>query len=1055
MRKEKADIFEQTARFFRRPPLPTSAALGAFILTSSSLAALMIGTDSAYACAVNQSGSAPSVGNASSIDCMVIESGASISGNVSNTTGGIITPSGTNAVSATGIRIAGGTVAGSIINHGSITAANGDGILVEFGGLVSGGISNAGTITATLGTSTVPAGYGILVTGIANFAGGISNSGTISSAVTGISVGLMTSFSGGISNSGTITGTNAYGIFAYNLATYTGGINNSGLIENVNSGGLSVNLVTSFSGGISNSGTISGSNNGIIVTNTTNFSDGITNSGTISGSNNGIIVTGTTNFSGGITNSGQISVGGSGISVATVGTFLGGISNSGTISSGFTNGINVSGVSSFAGGISNSGMIATTQNGIYVGSVSTFSGNISNSGTISAASGIVIDSGVTFAPNAAIVNSGTITGTISAIDASAATSPVIIDQIGGSISGAIKLSAFADTLNVSGGTIVGNIVGQGASNTLNFAMGSGTFTYGNAYGFSGIDQVNVNSGTVILDGANSATNVAVNSGILEVGDASNTAASLTATNGVNVYGTLAGHGTVIGNAAVESGGTLAVANALPAFATDPNGPFTIAGNLMSQGTVSVAAASGQAGNVLRVGGNYTGSNATLILNTVLNQGGAATLTDQLSIAGNASGNTAMLVHGTGSGAPTIGDGIEVVSVMGTSAANSFRLANPLQSGAYQYLLYQGGATSANSNWYLRSTFEAPQNGTLSAAPNPSSGAGTSAIAYRPGAVGYSMTPSLNANYGFTVLGTLYERVGDIASVETNPQNAGAAANKDGFWGRIGGEDLDANSSNGFAAQQNTFFAQFGKDWTLMRAPDGGSTHTGVTVTLGSSSASFDDNLRSLNPTLTTATGSLETQAQSIGGYWTRYLADGTYFDGVGQLTHYRNTYGDIYGDGAAQNGFSMGASAEVGKPFALGSTRIEIEPQAQLLCQYLHLNGFDDGVSPISSTASNGLRGRVGLRLFRKNLSNESGTASATPYLTVDVLHDFFSQGQTAVGSTPLESGLSKTWYEVGAGVTESVSKSSELYFTVKYARNIGDEYQRSVYGQVAYRYSW
>jgi autotransporter family porin len=59
------------------------------------------------------------------------------------------------------------------------------------------------------------------------------------------------------------------------------------------------------------------------------------------------------------------------------------------------------------------------------------------------------------------------------------------------------------------------------------------------------------------------------------------------------------------------------------------------------------------------------------------------------------------------------------------------------------------------------------------------------------------------------------------------------------------------------------------------------------------------------------------------------------------------------------------------------------------------------------------------------------------------------------VGGTPFESDLSKTWYEVGVGVTSSAGKSSELYFNVKYARNVGGQYQRSVFGQAGYRYSW
>ena len=69
-------------------------------------------------------------------------------------------------------------------------------------------------------------------------------------------------------------------------------------------------------------------------------------------------------------------------------------------------------------------------------------------------------------------------------------------------------------LNISGGTINGNIAGQGSSNTINFDIGSGTFTYGSAYGFGGINQVNINSGTVALDGANNARPIDVIGGML-------------------------------------------------------------------------------------------------------------------------------------------------------------------------------------------------------------------------------------------------------------------------------------------------------------------------------------------------------------------------------------------------------------------------------------------------------------------------------------------------------------------------------------------------------------
>jgi outer membrane autotransporter protein len=157
--------------------------------------------------------------------------------------------------------------------------------------------------------------------------------------------------------------------------------------------------------------------------------------------------------------------------------------------------------------------------------------------------------------------------------------------------------------------------------------------------------------------------------------------------------------------------------------------------------------------------------------------------------------------------------------------------------------------------------------------------------------------------------------------------------------------------------------------------------------------------------------------QSIGGYWTKYLRDGSYFDGVGQLTHYQNRYGDIFGSGGSQNGFGAGVTGEVVRPFALGSTGVAIEPQAQLLYQYLHLNQFDDGISSISANTTNGLRGRLGFRLFKASLSNDSKTSNVTSYFTADVLHDFFSPGQVTVGGTS----STMNWARLG---TTSVSGS-------------------------------
>ncbi len=270
-----------------------------------------------------------------------------------------------------------------------------------------------------------------------------------------------------------------------------------------------------FTGGISNAGTIEATARGMLIDGLSTFSGGITNSGMIS-AGAGIGVGNLLTFSGGISNGGTItSPAGSGIALSTISTFAGGITNSGAVLVG-GEAIIVNSVSAFSGGISSGGTISAGASAIQLGSITTFGGNVSNSGTITAGIGIEVLAGVTFAAGGAIVNSGNITGTTAAIDASAATKPVTIDQNGGTITGAIKLSANADVLNITGGAINGNIVGQGSNDTINFAPSGflGTFTYAAPYGFTGINQVNINSGFVVLNGNDNATNIDVNGGVL-------------------------------------------------------------------------------------------------------------------------------------------------------------------------------------------------------------------------------------------------------------------------------------------------------------------------------------------------------------------------------------------------------------------------------------------------------------------------------------------------------------------------------------------------------------
>ncbi|HEY1981774.1 MAG TPA: autotransporter domain-containing protein [Xanthobacteraceae bacterium] len=510
--------------------------------------------------------------NSSSTISGAIEDGGTLIGGVRiDSTSGI-------AASHTGIVIDGPTFAGGITNAGTISAS-GDGVLAG-GSLSTVGFRQGASVTiSTFGDGIVNAGTilaggnGILAGGraitenftnnalvaISTFSGGIVNTGTISAGGNGILVGgdantinvsafdlatvALSAFGGGITNSGVISARGSAGILV-------GG--NAGIFNGASTGATVA--IASFGGGIVNTGTISAAAAGIFVG----------GNASANGTHNTAIVSIST-FGGGITNTGLISAGGAGIFVGgnagivsgytniasvTISTFSGGISNAGTILAGGA-GILVSGssitftfnsasvkISSFGGGITNTGLISAGGAGILVGgngiTISTFSGNIDNAGTIIARTGIVIAQRL-IGFNGSVVNSGTITATGgTAIDVSAAGLAVTIDQAAGLIAGDIKLSANADVLNISGGAINGNVVGQGAANTVAFAPVAAPFIYASPYAMTGLNQIDFNSGTAYIDGSIQATAIAINNG-----------------------GTAAGTGTFTGPVTVNSGGTLA------------------------------------------------------------------------------------------------------------------------------------------------------------------------------------------------------------------------------------------------------------------------------------------------------------------------------------------------------------------------------------------------------------------------------------------------------------------------------------------------------------------
>ncbi|OZI20952.1 hypothetical protein CAL26_26235 [Bordetella genomosp. 9] len=718
-----------------------------------------------------------------------------------------------------------------------------------------------------------------------------------------------------------------------------------------------------------------------------------------------------------------------------------------------TSGSGAAGISSSGANgdvVVNGGSIATTgagAAGIHISSAGTLqltNATVTTAGDL--ASGIMLDSGATAAlMGGSILASGAnaaalqVEGPAGAATANgtvmrSASGPGVLANAGGTV-----------TLNnstVQGGTAAIAVTDTAATgNVSNIVLNGGTFNAqaGNAIEVTGARaDISVRPGTVITASTGTLLNL-TNASVVNL-DA----------QGVSLNGDLIADASSSGSVVLRNGTTLTGRIDPLAVSIDSSSVWNVTGSsetaaLSNAGTIAYQAPVGdptQAASYKTVtASSYSGNGGAIALNTYVAGDGAPS--DRLVInGGTATGTTALRINNTGGGgARTTGDGINVVAVTngGTTAPGAFSLAAPVQAGAHEYLLYRGGSASAD-DYFLRSTLGGPTS--------PSDPTPTGPVAYRPAVAGYALMPALNLDYGFAMLGRLHERVGDVYATEQNQKG-----NKDGFWGRIGGDGLNADSGR-FSVNQHTFFMQFGKDWTLSQSEEGGSTHAGVTATLGVTDSDFKDGKRDLNATLSDKAGSATTQAQSLGGYYTKYWRDGSYWDSVAQVTHYRNKYDDVYGNSGNQNGVGIALSQEVGKPFAL-MPKLSIEPQAQLVYQYLKLDSFDDGISRVSGNSSNALRGRLGFRLFAPNLKTDDGAGSGTPYMTFDVLHDFIPARAVTVGDTSVRSSFGRTWGEVGFGINEAVGKGGQLYATIKLAKNLGGEERRGVFGQVGYRYSW
>ena len=908
---------------------------------------------------------------------------------------------GTNTIATTGAKANGINSTGGVVALGTTASsvpANTTAVVVNSGTINSkeaaGIVINGGFMNSDLSTKTQDVLVSIGNSGSVTSAG--SSTGNASTAIDAYSSGAIT-----INNSGTVNSKNGTAITAKNSSNSDINVTNTGTINAVYGG------IAAYSSG---GGDVTVNNSGNIVGNVSAIADSM-----ISDTVGHVVI----NNSGNVNGQVNAAIGsnlGMGQPIGNDKSIV--INNSGFIKSSDFAGIATSSLVStdssiFPITINSTGTVIGDQRGIYVDtykakeSLSTI--NISGVVKGGTKEGIFIYTDSKINTININLNSGADVSATSGIAVNEVTDPTATSnttlqmESGSKLSGSVLLGEGNDNMIVKGT----------ADLTASTILDGGNKSDANTKDILGTADAKTNKLTLLgttqsLTGSNLLNwqTVAVDNSTLTFKDDAN----LTTGTGTNGDGSL--QGLVLTNGAtVNSPMALAVSGDVNIDATsilNQSSGGSITGNLTNAGTVNWKNAA--PGQTLTVTGNYVGTNGSLNLNTAL--GNDSSATDKLVVNGDTSGSSTIKVtNAGGSGAQTV-EGIQVVQVDGNSAG-TFSLASPVQAGAYEYQLFQGGtSTPTDGDWYLRSHLATVDCKVTN----------TCTPIYRPGVAGYVAGQTANAHQGFDQLATLHERMGEQRHVTADGKQT---------WGRIYHRQESNDGHDRFSYDQNSTGFQIGQDLWVKR-DNQAQKHAGVSLSYVHSNADFSDSVRPLAG-LEAGTGSMSADSIGVGGYYTHMGDDGRYLDVVGQISHLRNKFTDSYAGKATQTGWRAGLSAEVGKP--VGEIKgWKFEPQAQLSYQYTDYGSFNDAISKVDGYDAHTLRGRVGLRVH-KDVSY--GTDRQAQYYAIgNVIHDFIKPEAVTIGNTTVRENFDRTYWELGAGIQGQVAKNTYVYADARYQQS-------------------
>ena len=442
------------------------------------------------------------------------------------------------------------------------------------------------------------------------------------------------------------------------------------------------------------------------------------------------------------------------------------------------------------------------------------------------------------------------------------------------------------------------------------------------------------------------------------------------------------------------------------------------------------------------------SGGTLKLDTVLNEGGAATRSDTLVVDGTSvgAGPTQMAIRNAGGGgARTVGDGILVVQVLDPtrSAAGAFSLTGaPITAGAFDYFLFHGGLSPGSTgNWYLRNTLApgaTPAPGELL----PTAVSGEIPL-FQPEVALKSVVPSVARSLGLVTLGTFNEREGDQLLLRGNMRV--------GAWGRVFGQQTRENFAQGAQPDFDGTIGGFqaGADLFRWQSINGHSDRIGFYVGQARASGSVHGLVDAFQGA---PAGHLDIDATSYAGYWTHLGRSNWYIDAVLQGTYFQTSANSIRGDANNFSGRGFTGSIEAGYPIVLAPW-LKFEPQIQGIWQRTSFDNTQAAFSTISFDRSDVFTGRAGALL--RGTFGRLGV-QWQPYLKGNVWWGSNGVDTVTFNGFGVPTGRNGgTTLEGGGGVTGKLTRYVSVYADASYLGSVSGETRNTLKGNAGLRVTW